>query len=934
MPGEWAYLRAMGDLPRGTVTFVFTDIEGSTRLLRQLPEHYADVLAEHQRVLRAAFGDRGGCEVGTEGDASFFAFASGRDAIAAALAAQRALALVRWPEGADLRVRMGVHTGEADVRGHDYVGFDVHRASRICSAGHGGQILVSSATRELVADWLPPGVALRDLGEHSLKDLDRPEHLFQLVADDLPADFPPLRAYTAPTRFASHGALPRPRNRTIGREAAIRGVADRLRVGSVRVLTLTGPGGVGKTRLGLEAARTVQGDFADGAHFVSLAALRRAQDVPSAILQALGIVPLAGESPERALTRELAARHLLLVLDNFEHVLAAARFLPGLLSTCPALTVLATSREALALTGEERYPVVPLALPLDDAGLQALARAPAVALFAERALACDPGFALTDDNLAAIVEICRRLDGLPLAIELAAARCALMSPPEIADRLDAALAVLGRGPRDAPARQQTMRATIDWSVRLLSAEERRAFTRFAVFPGGATVTTAEAVTSATLDALDSLVVKQLIVRAHDRLAMLEITHEYAAELLAGDPDADRVRERHAVWCLKLVEEHAPRLVTAQRAASLSQLESEMDSIRAALSWAIHTQRGELAVTLAGALGPYWWRGHRDDEGRGWLDAALQVGLDAPASARATALVFRARVNRRLPRRTPEHDLSAAAELFRSADDPAGLAKSLAFLAVWERHHGDSESAQRRLDEAVSIARRTDDPEAMATALAAAVIGAADYAAASRVADEAVATLARVGNILDVGSVYADTGLLAIRDGRYAEALPWLERALTVARRLDDPFALLIVQGNQGLAHVFLEHIEPAKRSFSQSLQLCRNPAFHGLVDEGMLGLAAVAVLEERPERAARLVGAARAHADAGSTVDDDVIFERLRARFLSPARHRYGRERWDRDEQQGGALTFVDALEFALEGWTARSRSAAASRGDKTPLRS
>src|SRR5919198_4792448 len=551
----------MAELPSGTVTFLFTDIEGSTWLLRRLRGRYAGVLAEHQRLLRAAFDEYHGREVHTEGDAFFVAFARASDAIAAAVAGQRALAARAWPEAVEVRVRMGVHTGEAAIAMDDYVGLDVHRAARICSAGHGGQVLVSSSTRELAADELPQGVALKDLGEHRLKDLDRPEHLFQVVAGDLPRDFPQLGSMSP--SFGGASGLPASPNRTIGRDDDVRAIVDRLSVRGVRLLTLTGPGGVGKTRLGLEAARVVQGVFADGACFVSLAALRRPEDVPTSIVDALAIVVLSGESAGQAAERFLAAKHLLLVVDNFEHLLAAAPFIAGLLGACPALAVLATSREPLRLQAEECYPVSPLALPAratpEDA--DALARVDAVALFCARARAHDPDFGLDDANGAAVAEICRRVDGLPLAIELAAARCGLLSPGEIAQRLREALGVLGTGPRDAPARQQTLRATIHWSFQLLNGVERDAFTAFAVFAGGATPEAAETITGAGLDTLDQLVAKNLVVRdrqagARSRLGMLETIRAYAAERFAAATNNEAVRERHYRYYLAVAQRHA------------------------------------------------------------------------------------------------------------------------------------------------------------------------------------------------------------------------------------------------------------------------------------------------------------------------------------------------------------------------------------------
>jgi class 3 adenylate cyclase len=338
----------MTALPTGTVTFLFTDIEGSTRLLARLGERYADVLAAHHRVIRDALREHGGREVHTEGDAFFAVFARARDGVASAVQAQRALAAEGWPGGVQLRVRMGLHTGEAAVRDGDYVGLDVHRAARICSAGHGGQVLLSCATRELAGDDLPPGVALRGLGEHRLKDFDRPDELFQVVAGDLPSEFPPVSGGGA-------AAIPLPPNRTIGRERDLHALATRLSGGEVRLLTLTGPGGVGKTRLALDAARAASAHFRDGARFVSLAAVREPDDVPGAIVAALAITLATGESAAEAVLRFMSAKRMLLVLDNFEQVLSAAGLLTGMLAAAPSVTILATSREPLALQAEERF---------------------------------------------------------------------------------------------------------------------------------------------------------------------------------------------------------------------------------------------------------------------------------------------------------------------------------------------------------------------------------------------------------------------------------------------------------------------------------------------------------------------------------------------------------------------------------------------------
>ena len=389
--------------------------------------------------------------------------------------------------------------------------------------------------------------------------------------------------------------LPAPPNRTIGRDRELAAVGEWLRASSVRLLTFTGPGGVGKTRLALEAARAFEADFADGAYLVSLAGVLHAEDVPAAIVESLAIVSLAGESAAQAVERFLGAKHLLLVVDNCEHLSGAAPFIGGLPSVCPALTVLATSREPLNVQAEQRYPVSPLALPVPGtrADPDVLADVDAVALFCERARARDPAFDLSEGNAAAVAEICRRLDGLPLAIELAAARCGLLAPGEIAERLEEALGALGAGSRDAPARQRTLRATIDWSHDLLTADEQAAFAHFAVFAGGATIEAAESVTGATLDVLDRLVAKSLLVRrpqAHlpTRLAMLETIHAYATERFATTDDAEVIRERHYRHFLALAERHGTdqALLGADGKQHLARLDAEAENLKAALGWAV------------------------------------------------------------------------------------------------------------------------------------------------------------------------------------------------------------------------------------------------------------------------------------------------------------------------------------------------------------
>src|SRR4051812_20652570 len=520
-------------------------------------------------------------------------------------------------------------------------------------------------------------------------------------------------------RRASPGArgdrtLPAPPNRTVGREHDLAVVGERLRSASVRLLTLTGPGGVGKTRLALEAARAVEADFTAGAVFVSLGGVQRSEDVPAAIVKALEVVLLGGESDAQAVERFLAAKHLLLVADNVEHVLGAAAFIGGLLGACPALTVLATSREPLALHAEERYPVSPLTLPegRTPADPEALAGVDAIALFTERARAHDPDFELADSSAADVAEICRRVDGLPLAIELAAARCALLSSREIAERLSEALGSLGAGARDAPARQQTLRATIDWSHELLSDAERESFARFAVFAGGATIEAAETITGAGLETIDALVAKSLVVRVQrphtaTRLAMLETIRAYASERFAAGVDAEAVRERHYRVYLTVAQRHGTdeALLGIRGKENLDRLDAEVDNLQAALRWALDRRKSEHALTMVAALGSYWLTRDRHADAVNWIDEALSLpGTDAHPALRVRALCDKGWGLWRLGRGEEESAvLNEAEALARRLDDPLAISAALKVRADREARGDHLAVASALADEALHYA---------------------------------------------------------------------------------------------------------------------------------------------------------------------------------------------------------------------------------------
>jgi predicted ATPase/class 3 adenylate cyclase len=612
-------------LPSGAVTFLFTDIEGSTRLLAALGDAYEAILDEHRRRIREAVAANGGHEVNTEGDALFVVFAVPSAAIAAAAQAQRNLA-APWPGDITLRVRMGIHTGEVTLAGDDYVGIEVHRAARIGAAGHGGQVLLSSATRSLVEDRLPAGVTLRDLGEHRLKDLSRAERLAQLVIDGLRNDFPPPR-----TLDATPNNLPVQLTSFVGREGDV-SAAERL-LERTRLLTLTGPGGTGKTRLALQVAAEVADRFPDGVHFVPLAAISDPSLVLPAIATAVG-VDIGGRAPLEAVGEGLAKQRRLLVLDNFEQVLGAASDMAQLLRMTEHLKLVVTSRAVLRISGEQEQPVPPLELPDPHAvhGAASLSQFEAVRLFIERGVAARPDFEVTNENAPAVAEITARLDGLPLAIELAAARLRLLSPQAILARLGDRLALLSGGARDLPERQQTLRAAIAWSYDLLDAAERDLFERVGVFMGGWTLEAAEAICADGLgldvfEGLGSLSEKSLVRPQEDshgdaRFLMLETIRDFSVERFVARPDAATIRDRHAAWFLGFAEDLGASLGGDDRGMRLLRLDDDHDNLRAALTWFMNGDALAEAARMAVALWRFWQqRGHLL-EARQRIDAIL------------------------------------------------------------------------------------------------------------------------------------------------------------------------------------------------------------------------------------------------------------------------------------------------------------------------
>jgi predicted ATPase/class 3 adenylate cyclase len=627
----------MGDenLPVGTVTFLFTDIEGSTRLLQRLgAAEYRAVFEDHARLIREAIAVGEGVEVSTEGDAFFAVFPSAPRAMVAAVEAQRSLAGYPWPAGGSVRVRMGLHTGEGIRGGDNYMGLDVHRAARIASAGHGGQVLVSDTVRTLVHRALPISVTLRDLGEHRLKDLADREHLYQVVVPDLPGEFPPPRSLDA----RPHN-LPVQLTEFIGRKSELATIQALL--AGARLLTLTGPGGTGKTRLALRTAAEALGDFSDGASFVSLAPIRDPQLLASSVAQTLDVSESPGRAVLDAVKEHLADKQMLLVLDNFEQILPAASQVAELLAVAPNLKVLVTSRAPLRLAGEQVFPVPALEVPeADETGdPKALPAGDAVALFVQRAGAVDPGFSLTPNNAAAVAEIVARLDGLPLAIELAAARLNLFPPEALLDRLIHGLALLRSADAGLPARHRTLHGAIDWSYDLLEASERALFERLAVFVGGFSLDAAEFVAGGAhvidvLEGVASLLDNSLLrrrVREQARFEMLETIREYALARLAEKDEGKEVWRRHALFFLEVANVGRPESARPASEAWLLRLDSEHDNLRAALDWACAAGEDELALQLGGALWRFWHERGYFREARRRLEDLLALLQSLPES---------------------------------------------------------------------------------------------------------------------------------------------------------------------------------------------------------------------------------------------------------------------------------------------------------------
>jgi predicted ATPase/class 3 adenylate cyclase len=888
------------------VTFLFTDIEGSTKLAQSLPtEAWRALLARHREIIREAIHDVGGHEEKTEGDGFFAVFQRTAAGVEAAVDAQRRLAAEAWPDGAEVHVRMGLHTGDGalDADG-EYVGADVHRAARIAAAGNGGQVLLSETASDRVSGSLPPGVSLHGLGQHRLKDL-RPERICQLDIDGLRNEFPPIRSLDSrpnnlPTQLTSF----------VGREAELKEVGELL--ATTRLLTLTGPGGTGKTRLSLQLAANVAHEYDDGTWFVTLEPVRDASLVASRIATTFGLAETSTKSPKDQLVEWLAERKVLLVLDNFEQVIEAAPVVAELLRAAPKLRIIATSRAALRVSGEQEYPVPGLPVPIDLLALSDLEKLnltseeravaaetvtqyEAVRLFIARAVAVRPDFVVTNENAPAVAAISARLHGMPLAIELAAARTKLLTPDAILSRLEKQLGVLASGSRDLPERQQTLRGAIAWSYDLLGEGERRLLWRLAAFSGGFDVEAAEAVCGPAdeigedvLDGIMSLTDQSLVkaeeVEGVSRFRQLDTIREFAGEQLAASGEQAEIERRHAAYFLALVERAAPELAGADQRRWLGVIERDHDNIRAAMDRAVAAADADTAIRIGFAMWRYWQkRGHLAEAKR-----RLELIADQPWSR----------------------------------DDPvlrARLMEALGGVGWWV---GDADALKRGYDEALEIWQRIGDKKEIANALynhsfeyaVTLDTSAADpHGLGLGEQEEALRIYREIGDQHGEANVLWGLGnYLYFRHGAEG-GIPKFEESLVIFRRIGDRTMEAWALHMLGSSRVRIGEVDEAEREINDALRLFHASGDVAGITLAIDDLASVAVARDDLPRAARLWGAARALSSAGAIRLADLVDANFEVNARPHLKNVMDPDELERYAREGRLMSVDETVAYALD---------------------
>ena len=882
----------MSGLPSGTVTFLFTDIEGSTTRWEAHPEQMREALARHDAILRSAIEDNGGHVFKTVGDAFCAAFSSPLEGIHAAHDAQWALHSEAWPEEIGrIRVRMALHTSAVDLQDGDYFGQPVNRVARILSSGHGGQVLLSEAVYSLVRDNLPGGATVTDMGEHRLKDLIRPERIFQLQAPGLPFEFPPLK-----TLDSWPNNLPLQLTSLVGREKEVEVVAALLRHSDVRLVTLTGPGGTGKTRLALHVGAELLNEYPDGVWLVELAPLADPNLVAPTIAQVLGVTEGGGRPVADTVAEYLKFKHLLLILDNFEQVMDAIGVITAILKSAANAKVLVTSRVKLNVYGEHDYEVPPLLLPDLRRGhlpaAERLSQYEAVRLFIERAQAARADFQVTNENAPAVAEICVKLDGLPLAIELAAARVKMLSPQALLTRLSQRLKLLTGGSRDLPARQQTLRGAIDWSYDLLSPGERQLFWRMAVFQGGRTLEALETVCNRdgdlqidVLDGVQSLLDKSLIQQregsgGEPRFWMLETIQEFAREKLQESGEEEELRRTHALFFVDLAQEADPRTREPGHEQWIGLMEQEHDNFRAALRWSLDRGESEIACTLGGDLSWFWCLRGYYTEGRAWLQETLSrrsPGDGTPPGIAAKALLglghlWLNQASLQVARPLLEESLA----LFRQAGDKWGMSEALNNLGNAASFDSDVEEAMRNYEESLAIRRELGKGE-------------------------------------DIAFTIQNMGEISRLAGDYERARALYEEALLVSRASKSTMAQTYILLNLGQVEQHYGEQERADSLYREGLALSWDlKVTNEVVAAYLVGMAGTAAWNGEPERGARLFGAA----DAWRETIGGIVEPADRPTYdgnMAAVRGQLSDEAWQKAYAEGRATAIEQAVAYALE---------------------
>ena len=959
-------------IPTNSVTFLITDIQGSTKLWEQYPEAMKTALARHDTILRDVIEAHNGDVFKTVGDAFYAAFANPTDALTAALTAQRALYAEAWGE-AVIKVRMGLHTGAVEARDHDYFGPPLNRVTRLTNAGHGGQVLLSAVTDELVRGQLPLGVELRDMGEWRLRDLSRLEHIYQLVIPGLPADFPPLRALDA---FRTN--LPAQLTSFVGREKETVEIAQLIAAN--RLVTLMGPGGTGKTRLSLRVAADLLDTFGNGVWFVELAPLADAGLILQTVMTTLGLREDGSHSLTEILTDYLRAKNALLILDNCEHLVeAAAQLAETLLQACPQLHLLVSSREAFGIPGETPYRVPSLSIPKARGGhtAESILSYESACLFIERARAASPAFVVSDENAPAIAKICARLDGIPLALELAAARVKILRVEQVAERLDDRFRLLTGGSRTALPRQQTLRALIDWSYDLLSEPERTLLTRLSVFAGGWMLEAAEAVCSNqwsvisnqslptdhrllntdVLDLLSQLVNKSLVVAESDdgpetRYHMLETIRQYGHEKLLESGNDKQVRDRHLDYFVKMAERIEPELTGPEQVAWMDHLQSELDNIHTALEWALN-RNVAAGLRLASAMQWFWI--NYDYLGDGSEQLTHLLSQSAPPAERAKALnayglvavhlgdfqhadaaakesftlheslgnqlgqadsqFITMWVNRQLDINMGPAPFEENVEQYRALGNKEGLSRALWITGVYYNDNKEYFRASALLEESIMLCRNMGDISGASRALNSLgwqSMWRGDLSTARITLEESLEISRPLGKVR-VAAMLEGLGELSFRERNYQQAQTRLEESLKVMKESGQILYVRWLTVRLGYVAMRRGNIAQARAILAESQELFQKSGEKIGVVYALEGLASLAIIQGQPEQASRLFAWADA-TRAALRIPRQPIEQLDVDRDLATIRTQLDKEARAVAQAAGHAMSMDEAVAYALQG--------------------